>query len=183
MGKMIFTHGVMSSGKSSILIQKAYQFNECGRRVQVIRPHIDTRSNPDKVESRIGISWDATAICATDSITEFHANVPKYDVLLVDEAQFFTKSQIEELASIADSGILVIAFGLMVDFKGKLFDGSKRLVELADRLDELPSMCECGKKATMHVRLTNQTEQVVCGDDIYKSVCRKCFVKYKGGLA
>lgn len=180
MGKMIFTHGVMSSGKSSILIQKAFQFNECGRKVEVIRPIIDTRTEQDKVESRIGIEWDATAICPSDSITEFHASIPKYDVLLVDEAQFFTPEQIEELASIADSGILVIAFGLLTDFEGRLFDGSKRLVELSDRLDELPSMCECGKKATMHVRLTAETDQIVCGDDIYKSVCRKCFVKYKG---
>lgn len=172
-GKLIFNYGTMRCGKSALLIQKAYQFNETGKKVLVLKPALDTRS--DRVSSRIGISWPAISVSTSSSIVKLLEN-EVFDILMVDETNFLTSFHIDELAHIADTrNILVMAFGLKCDFEGVLFDSSKRLFELADRFDEMPSMCDCGRKATKHVRLTNETEQFVVGDTIYKSVCRPCF--------
>lgn len=176
-GKLIFMHGVMSAGKSSTLIQKAFQFTQCGKQVLVFRPIEDTRAASDKVVSRIGISWPAIPVCSDDNLLEIFEKEEGTDIILVDESNFFTEKQMDELADIADiHGKLVIAFGLKNDFAGSLFDSTRRLFELADRIDELPSMCTvCGSKATHHYRKIESDEQFVVGDDIYMSVCRKCF--------
>lgn len=179
-GKLIFNYGTMRCGKSSLLIQKAYQFAEVGKTVLVLRPATDTRSPEGEVSSRIGISWPALNIqVGTDIGVALSEKI--FDILLVDESNFFTAEQVDQLAEITEErGCMTIAFGLKCDFAGNLFDASKRLVELADRLDEMPSMCDCGKKATKHFRLTEDTAQFVVGDEIYKSVCRSCFFKLRG---
>lgn len=178
MPKLIFNYGCMAAGKSSTLLIKAYQFRQNGKRVQILRPSVDTRTESGKVSSRIGIKAEALCVSREAFIADV-IDADDIDILLVDESNFFTVGQIEQLADLVDTcGLQVMCFGLMSDFEGKLFDSSKRLVELANRLDEQVSMCEvggCGKKATMHIRLTAETEQFVCGDDIYKSVCRKCW--------
>lgn len=186
MGKLIYTHGVMSSGKSALLCQKNYQFSEAGYNVLVLKPSLDTRDG--KVTSRIGLSVECLIIeegqLPSDVVTDFIDHEDKYpDIILVDEAQFLNGEQVEDLARIAhNADIMVMAFGLKCDFEGKLFEGTQHLFALANRSDELAAMCDCGRKATMHIRLTNQTEQVVCGDmDIYKSVCTKCFLEHKDG--
>lgn len=174
-GKLIFNHGTMRSGKSALLIQKAYQFTEAGRKVLVLKPSIDTRN--ENVSSRIGISWPALSVSTDTSIIKLVEGL-QFDILMVDEANFLTPSHIDELAAIADArNILVMAFGLKCDFEGILFDSSTRLFELADRFDEIPSMCDCGRKATKHVRMTDEKSQFVVGDKIYRSVCRPCFME------
>ncbi|MCP4266588.1 MAG: thymidine kinase [Candidatus Brocadiaceae bacterium] len=179
MAKLIFNHAVMAAGKSATLIQKAYQFRRNGQRVVVLQPQVDTRGSEGKVESRLGISTEALCIAPEDVIRE-QFDVSEVDIILIDEVNFFTEDQIEELSDIVDyDKVQCICYGILSDFKGDLFNASKRLVELADRLDEQVSMCEmgngCNKKATLHVRLSSDTAQIVCGDSIYKSVCRKCW--------
>ena len=185
MGKIIYNYGVMSSAKTLMLTVKAFQFKQNGHKVVVLKPSFDTRSGKDKVESRAGLSCDAVSISKDANIIEVLKleNKLDFDILLVDESQFFTVDQVNQLVEIADNdNKFVMAYGLLTDFEGKLFDASKRLVEVADRMEELKAMCEieeCGSKATHHVRLTTQTEQCIVGDDMYKSTCRKCWYKLK----
>lgn len=186
MGKLIFTHGVMDSGKSSMLIQKAYQFAKKGIEVVVIKPCTDTRSPSGKVKSDVGIEWPCIDLGAEDNVfnalSKSEGNGP-IKVVLVDEAQFLQDSQVDDLAILADNyGILVIAFGLKNDFTGHLFSASKRLIEVADRIDEIPSMCHCGHKATHHFLKQQSDTNIVIGDsDIYVSCCRQCYNKLKAG--
>lgn len=181
-GKLIYNYGTMRCGKSALLIQKAFQFNAAGREVVVLKPHVDTRGEQDTVTSRVGISWPAIGVAPDDNIYELLLDKhPVFDILLIDESNFFSVDQINQIAQVVESsGCMCIAFGLKCDFEGKLFDSSKRLFELADRFDEMPSMCDCGKKATKHFRMTKDTAQFVVGDEIYKSVCRSCFRKLRG---
>lgn len=180
MAKLIFNHGCMAAGKTATLLIKEYQFKNNGQEVLVLRPTTDTRASDGFVESRLGLKAQAVGIAPDDNIARKVKHRLSYtDIILVDEVNFFEPDQVEDLAYIVDKwNIQVMCFGLMSDFEGELFPASKRLVELADRLDEQVSMCEikgCGKKATMHKRLTEDTAKIVCGDGIYKSVCRKCW--------
>lgn len=184
MGKLIFTVGVMDSGKSALLCQKHHHFTNKGNLVVALKPSVDTRD--DVIKSRVGLSVKCMCIeedqLPSDIITDYVDITETYpDIILVDEAQFLNAKQVEDLAYMAcNNDILVMAFGLKCDFEGKLFEGTQHLFALANRSDELAAMCDCGSKATMHIRLTDQKEQVVCGDmDIYKSVCTKCFLEHK----
>lgn len=183
MGKLIFKHGVMESGKSAELLMKAWLFKQKGKDVAIIKPTMDTRDPVGILTSRVGIESPCIMLGPEEGIhlltflkDEF-CKVP--DVILVDEAQFLQEAQVDELANFVDTyGVLCIAYGLKCDFSGHLFPATRRLIELADRIDEAPSMCECGKKATMHYRKVASNEQILCGGaDIYESVCRPCFMK------
>lgn len=182
MGKLIFKHGVMDSGKSAELLMKAYLFNEKGKKVAVLKPSLDTREATGTLSSRIGISSPCVVITPEDSIQAALKWFKDLDIILVDEAQFLQEHQVDGLASIVDSrDVLCMAYGLKCDFSGHLFPASRRFIELADRIDEAPSMCKCGRKATMHYRRVASQEQVLCGDtDIYESVCRPCYMKLTG---
>ncbi|AHK11886.1 thymidine kinase [Vibrio phage CHOED] len=184
-GKLIFKHGVMESGKSAELLMKAYLFREKGKRVVVIKPTQDIREPQGTLSSRVGISSPCLAISPENDLQatlRHYGYLSDTDVILVDEAQFLQEYQVEALARIVDSwGCLCIAYGLKCDFSGHLFPATRRFIELADRIDEAPSMCKCGKKATMHYRRVASTEQILCGDtDIYESVCRPCYMKLTG---
>lgn len=181
-GKLIFKHGVMEAGKSAELLMKAYLFREKGKKVVIIKPSLDTRDAQGVLSSRVGISAPCVSIGPENDLQatlRHYGHLSDTDVILVDEAQFLQEDQVDALARIVDSwGALCIAYGLKCDFSGHLFPASRRLVELADRIDEAPSMCKCGRKATMHYRSVASEEQVLCGDtDIYHSVCRPCFMK------
>lgn len=182
-GKLIFKHGVMESGKSAELLMKAYLFEQKGKYVTILKPTLDIRSAQGVIESRVGISHDCVMIGPEDSVCDVVSTLGTSiltDIILVDEAQFLQESQVDELADVVDrNNILCIAYGLKNDFSGHLFPATRRLFELADRIDESPSMCDCGRKATMHYRIVESNEQVLCGDDIYKSVCRPCYNKLK----
>lgn len=183
-GKLIFIHGVMDAGKSSLLIQKAFQFDQKGIAVDVIKPCLDTRSPSGKVRSDIGIEWPCLDVGAEERIVDaisLRGHSINTKVVLVDEAQFLQERQVDELAAIADANdILVIAYGLKNDFTGHLFKATKRFIELADRVDELPSMCQCGHKATHHFIKVQTDSTITCGDsDLYISCCRRCYNNYK----
>lgn len=180
MGKLIFKHGVMESGKTAELLMKAHLFKQKGKRVIIFRPSTDTRSRKDLVESRV-VPAAACVTLEPEELASSRINGHDYDVAFVDEAQFLQESQVEDLADLADtSNLFIMAYGLRVDFFGRLFKGSKRFIELADRIDEMPSMCECGKKATMHyLAKPPESTNVLCGDtNVYKCLCRKCFKEY-----
>lgn len=186
MGKLIFKHGVMEAGKSAELLMKAFVFREKHKEVLILKPSLDSRDLSGTLTSRVGLSEDCEMISPTENFgylfmrDHWIERIPH--VILVDEAQFLTSKQVEQLARFVDKyDILCLAYGLKCDFSGHLFEGTKRLIELADRIDEAPSMCKCGRKATMHYRKVASEVQILCGDtDIYESVCRPCYMKMTG---
>lgn len=184
-GSLSFFYGSMSSGKSSRLLQDAFDYKQNGHNVLYFTSAIDTRHGVGKITSRIGISSDAIII-EKDDLTALKESVKllkndkSYIAVFVDECQFLSEEQVEFLATIVDEcEIDVCCYGIRTDFESKLFEGSKRLFELADNIIEMKSMCSCGNNAKMNARLSNSTEKVLIGDDIYKSKCRKCFTKMR----
>ena len=186
MAQLFFKYGVMNSGKSVELLKIAHNYEEQGKRVMVLTSALDNRSGLGVVSSRIGISRPATPVPQGDSILRIvnattyvdgHAIWP--ECILVDEAQFLTAQQVTDLATIVDSqDVPVICFGLKTDFQGKLFEGSKALFEMADKLEEIKTVCQwCDHKATMNLRMVDGTpaydgDQIQIGDQEYISVCR-----------
>ena len=179
MAKLHFHYGVMSSSKSAALIINAYNYKKNGINVEVIKPALDTRFGAQKITSRIGLSTDAIALKNLDNY-----NVkPDTNVLLVDEVQFFSPSDIDKMVQIADmQNVLVMCYGLMVDSNEQMFPASKRLVEVGAKLHLLESTCQipgCMHMATHHLRFyTNSKviragDQIALGDGNYKSVCRQ----------
>lgn len=190
MSKLYFTYGAMNCGKSTSLLQVAHNYEERGMRVLVMKPSIDTKGDKSVV-SRIGTRRDADLlVTGNDNLTHVirawqDAN-GDVSCILIDEAQFLDPTQAEQLFHIAHTDdIPVMCYGLRTDFKVVGFPGSTRLLEIADDIRELRTICECGKKATTNVRLVNgiptQTgEQVAIDgkDDVeYVSVCADCFMK------
>lgn len=182
MSKLIFKYGTMSSGKSLHLLSTAHNFKENNIKYQLLKPSIDNRTI-GTIHSRIGVAENCTSIQINQNIWD----VIDLDInwLLVDEAQFLTSSQVEQLAFIVDKyNINVICYGLRTDYLTKLFEGSKRLFELADKLEELPSYCQCGNKTSVNARIDkngnidlddNGKQIEIGGNERYKSICRKCF--------
>lgn len=178
----------MNAGKSTNLLQADFNYRERGMRTMLFTAAIDTRAGEGAIASRIGLEKRATAFDAETDIAEIvaaeHATAPVACVL-VDEAQFLSEAQVGQLAHLADLvGIPVLAYGLRTDFRGKLFPGSAALLAIADSLVELKSVCECGRKATMNLRVDAagravaegaQTE--IGGDDRYVALCRKHFTE------
>lgn len=164
------------------LLQVAHNYKERGMHVFLMKPAIDTRDG-NKIHSRLGVEADCSMISTTDDVFDqvyrMH-DVKKIDCVLVDESQFLTQDQVEQLARVVDLlEIPVMCYGLTVDFQAKLFPGSKALIELADKKHELKTICHCGSKATLVLRLVNGKptftgEQIqIGGNDSYVSVCRK----------
>ncbi|MSR42886.1 MAG: thymidine kinase [Pedosphaera sp.] len=194
MAKLYFYYSAMNAGKSTALLQSSHNYRERGMRSLVLTPRLDTRG-AGKVTSRIGLESSATVFdAATDLLaltrTE-HATGPIHCVL-VDEAQFLTRTQVFQLGEIADQlGIPVLAYGLRTDFRGNLFEGSQHLLAWADNLIELKTICHCGRKATMVVRLgldgrpLNEGAQIeIGGNERYTSVCRRHFKEsFAGAVA
>ena len=186
MAKLYFYYSAMNAGKTTTLVQSAYNYCERGMNTLVLKPEIDERYSSSIVRSRIGLETDAKTIGAKDNlfllIEETNRKNPLSCVLL-DEAQFLTKSQVFSLGEIVDKlEIPVLAYGLRSDFRGELFEGSLHLLAWADELIEIKTICHCGKKAGMVLRLDENGEPVNIGDqvkiggnDIYVSVCRKHF--------
>lgn len=188
MSKLYFRYSGMNSGKSTQLLQIAYNYEELGGRVVIIKPDIDTRDN-NYVKSRIGLSKRVDLMVGQShnvfkKVEELKGNI---DCILIDEAQFLTKKQVWQLTDIVDIlKIPVIAFGLRTDFQGNLFEGSQWLLAWADEVSEVQtvSVCHCGRKARFVLRtdengdVIKEGEQVFCaGNDRYVSVCREHFKK------
>lgn len=190
MSKLYFRYGAMNCGKTTALLQVAHNYEEQGMTVLLIKPSIDTKGD-DTVVSRLGISRKVDVLLQpNDTIIPY---LPDRDIqvnaIIVDEAQFLTPAQVDELYFISKTlNIPVLTYGLRCDFQMKGFPGSIRLLEIADDLEELKTICSCGKKATQNLRLVNGRpvftgEQISIDnqDDVkYCSVCGDCYLKLKG---
>ena len=183
MSKLYFRYGAMNSGKTTALLQVAHNYEEKGMHPIIIKPLIDTKGN-NKVISRIGIEREVNYLIAPECNIEVNLNLVGVDAIIVDEAQFLTKEQVEQLYRITKYySIPVLCYGLRCDFQMQGFPGSTRLLEIADSLEELKTICSCGKKATQNLRLINgkpvfEGEQVEIdnqNDIKYDSVCGRCY--------
>ncbi|MCF7960032.1 MAG: thymidine kinase [Pirellula sp.] len=191
MAKLFFYYSTMNAGKSTILLQSSYNYRERGMNTLVFSPEIDDRFGVGKISSRIGLQADSIAFSPSvnlfRSIQKEHAKKTVHCVL-VDESQFLTRQQVRQLSDVCDDlDIPVLAYGLRTDFQGNLFEGSQHLMAWADTLHEIKTICHCGRKATMVLRIdgngkpVREGEQIqIGGNERYVSVCRKHF---KDGLA
>lgn len=182
--KMYFYYGAMGSSKTANALMTRFNWEDKGKKVALLKPSIDNRDGVDIVKSRAGLMAKAILIYPESKIRDVLPDaVEEYDNLIVDEAQFLTKEQVDELRDIADEGTLVMCYGLKADFMGNLFEGSKRILELADSLREIVTMCPCGKKAIMNARYSGnkilyEGEQVVVGgNESYIALCHRCYKK------
>ena len=184
MEKLYFRYGAMGSGKSTALLQVIHNYEEQGFDTLLIKPAIDTKGD-NKVVSRIGIERDADILIQPDQTFMEVLPQKKPWAIIVDEAQFLTVAQVDELYEITKVfDVPVICYGLRCDFAMRGFPGATRLLEIADDIEELQTICKCGTKATQNMRLINgyqvfEGEQIVIDDHTkveYKSVCGKCYV-------
>jgi len=186
MAKVYFYYAAMNAGKSTVLLQSSYNYRERGMRTLLLTPMLDTRYGTGRIESRIGLRSSATALTTHDNVltrvrTE-HVAQP-IACVLVDEAQFLTHDQVWQLTEVADElDIPVLCYGLRTDFQGKLFPGSAALLAVADDLTELKTICHCGRKATMNLRIDREGRAIregaqveIGGNDRYVAMCRKHF--------
>ncbi|WP_084364147.1 thymidine kinase [Rhizobium sp. RU36D] len=184
MAKLHFIYATMNAGKSTLLLQAAYNYQERGMRIAKFISALDNRAGKGFIGSRIGLRAEADAFGPDedlyDAISRDHANGP-LSCVFVDEAQFLTTEQVWQLARIVDAlDIPVMAYGLRTDFRGELFPGSRGLLAVADELTEARSICHCGRKATMVVRmgedgkaLKDGAQVMIGGNETYTSLCRR----------
>ena len=156
MGKLYFRYGAMGSGKTAALLQVAYNYDQKNIKAIVIKPSIDTKGQ-DKIVSRIGIERKVDVILTpTDKIIEKIQSINTLKAIIIDEAQFLTRAQVNELYMITKTNdISILCYGLRCDFQMNGFEGSTRLLEIADDIEELKTICKCGAKATQNLRLVN----------------------------
>ena len=185
MAKLYFKYGAMGSSKTAQALITKFNYEERGMRVWLIKPATDVRDGAETLSSRIGLSASCRAIDKSEVISRvLDSETEGINVIIADESQFFTEKQIDELREIVNErDIPVLCFGLRTDFLTRLFPGSKRLLEIADELSEIKTMCECGKKATVTARIdasgkivTAGRQVVLGGNDRYVAMCHKCFV-------
>ncbi len=191
MSKLYFYYSAMNAGKSTTLLQSSYNYQERGMNTLILAPDIDNREDQATVTSRIGLSANATTFHLSDNlyqvVEELHQQ-QRLDCVLVDEAQFLTREQVRQVSDIADQlDIPVLTYGLRTDFQGKLFEGSEQLLAWADNLVEIKTICHCGRKATMVLRIGEDGQVIkegaqvkIGGNELYVSVCRRHF---KTGMA
>ena len=179
--KMYFFYGLMSSSKTAIALMKKFTFEEHGKKVLLAKPALDCRDGKTIKKSRIGLEDEAITIKKDETFNEKVSDLKKYDVIITDESQFFTIKQIEELRDLADKYCIVMCYGLKTDFMSYLFEGSKRLLELADCIREIPTPCGCGKKAILNLKVNNgkvvkKGEQIeLGGNEKYMPMCHACY--------
>ena len=183
MAKLFFRYGAMGSSKTANAIMVQYNYQERGQKALMVKPKIDTRDGARVVASRSGLT---TPCIFMEELTDEVAR--EYDCILVDEAQFLTKAQVELLVYIVDVlRIPVIAYGLRAEFQGNLFEGSQWLLAWADSIEEIKTVCWCGKKATFNARVQNGKvvkagDQIMLGgNESYTALCRKHWAEGKLG--
>lgn len=187
-GKLYFRYGTMGSAKTALLLTTAYNFEERNLNYMCMKPFIDNREKSNVIRSRIGIERECHWIYNDTDLYQFAKNhfestMTVVDWFLIDEAQFLTEQQVDQLSRIVDDfGSNVICYGLRTDFKSRLFEGSRRLFEIADTIDEIKSTCTCGHKTIINARIDSNGDFVedgaqveIGGDDRYIAVCRKCW--------
>lgn len=179
--KMYYFYGLMGSSKTAMALMKKFTFEEHGKKVLLAKPAVDLRDGENILKSRIGLESEAIVLSKREAFQEKIYNLNTYDVIITDESQFFTENQIEELRRLADRKFIVMCYGLKTDFMSRLFEGSKRLLELADCIREIPTPCSCGKKAILNLKINGgevvtEGEQIdLGGDEKYLPMCHFCY--------
>ena len=184
MAKLVFKYGAMGSSKTANALMVRYNYMERGKKVLLLKPKIENRDGEKIIRSRIGLEAECEYV--EDVIEEPAYNgLSEYDAIIIDEAQFLTGKQVDRLSDIVDNfDIPVLCFGLRADFRGNFFSGSQRLMEIADSIEEIKTICWCGRKATFNARLKDGKviytgQQVMMGgNESYIALCRK---HYKEG--
>ena len=185
MAKLYFKYGAMGSSKSAQALITQFNYEELGMSVWLIKPSVDDRDGADIVRSRIGLFRQADVIFPQDNLLERYRQAGTFDVIIADEAQFLTPEQIDQLRAIVDEyNLPVMCFGLRTDFRTRLFPGSMRLMEVADNIEEIKTICDCGAKATVNARIdsdghiiTHGAQVVLGGNDSYIAMCHRCYVR------
>ncbi len=190
MAKLYFRFGAMNCGKTTLLLQTAHNYEERDQKVLLFKPSIDTKGE-DKVVSRLGAERKVDYLLGKDDLVSKYLDKDLPNAIIVDEAQFLTKEQVDDLYVITKSlDIPVLTYGLRNDFLLNTFEGSARLLALADDLEELKTICRCGKKATQNMRFLDG-KPVFEGDSIlidgtskitYEAVCGKCYLEKSGKI-
>ena len=183
MAKLYFKYGAMGSSKSDQALITKFNYEELGMSVWLIKPSVDTRDGAGVIRSRIGLSCAAQVITPEQNVAEEYRKVGRHDVIIADEAQFFAPEQIDQLRDLVDEEDLpVLCFGLRTDFLTHFFPGAQRLMELADSLTEIKTVCACGRKATVNARIDGRGRIITHGDqvflggnDSYQAMCHKCW--------
>ena len=185
MAKLYFKYGAMGSSKTAQALITKYNYEENGLKVWLLKPSADTRDGVDILRSRIGLEAQVeVALPDADIYARFRQTRKGCcDIIIVDECQFLTPEQIDQLRAIVnDYDIPVICFGLRTDFQTKLFPGSRRLMEIADTFDEIKTICDCGNKAIVNARIdctghivTEGAQVVLGGNDSYIAMCHRCY--------
>ena len=183
MAQLYYRYSTMNAGKSLEVIKVAHNYEERGKRVLVLVPSIDDRYGEGVITSRVGVQREGIAVNDDTNLLEMFLREnekEKVDCVLIDECQFLKKHHVQELVEIVDScSVPVLAYGLKNDFRNELFEGSYYMLVYADKIEEIKTICWCGRKATMVARVVDgkfvkQGEQIVVGgNDMYVSLCRK----------
>ena len=186
MAKLYFKYGAMGSSKTAQALITKYNYEENDMRVWLIKPSADTRDGAAILRSRIGLEAQVDIMTPGTDVYRLFDEQKKdsCDVIICDECQFLVPEQIDQLRAIVnDFGVPVLCFGLRTDFQTKLVPGSRRLMELADCIEEIKTMCDCGAKATVNARIdgeghivTQGAQVVLGGNDSYIAMCHKCYV-------
>ena len=186
MAKLYFKYGAMGSSKTAQALITKYNYEENDLKVWLIKPSADTRDGAQILRSRIGLEAEVEVIAPdVDIYARFlGGQARRSDVIIVDECQFMTEKQIDQLRAIVDEhNIPVMCFGLRTDFQTHLFSGSRRLMEIADTIQEIKTICDCGAKATVNARVndgyivTEGAQVVLGGNDSYIAMCHKCYIR------
>ena len=187
-GKLYFRYGTMGSAKTALLLTTAYNFEERGMPYMCMKPSIDNREKENVIQSRIGIKRECSWIFPDTDLYEYCVKIFEQKMrvinwILIDEAQFLSAAQVDQLARLVDDfGTNIVCYGLRTDFQSNMFEGSKRLFEVADTIDEIKSTCTCGRKTIINARidsngmvLTEGSQVEIGGDDKYIALCRRCW--------
>lgn len=188
MAKLYFYYSAMNAGKSTVLLQSSHNYHERGMHTLLLTPAIDQRAGIGTIASRIGLTKGAEAFNEDDDLFSTACKAHEQEPIacvLIDEAQFLTRAQVEQLCKVTDQiGIPVLCYGLRTDFKGNLFPGSAALLGWADNLIELKTICHCGRKATMNLRTDTEGNPIkegaqvdIGGNERYVAMCRKHFTE------
>lgn len=186
MAKLYFKYGVMGSSKTAQALITKFNYEERGMKVWLIKPVTDNRDGVDIIKSRAGLSATAYMLPIEENVYESYQKLLNpVDVIIVDECQFLSEEQVNQLAMLViDYNVPVLCFGLRTDFRTKVFPGSKRLLEIADSITEIKTICSCGKKATVNVRLdengriiTEGAQILIGGNERYTAMCYQCYIE------
>ena len=185
MAKLYFKYGSMGSSKTAQALITRYNYMENGMNVWLVKPSADVRDGAVILRSRVGLEAPADVISPEMNIRDEYDKHDKIDVIIVDECQFLTAEQIDQLREIVDDEeIPVLCYGLRTDFRSTLFEGSRRLFEVADTITEIKSICDCGAKATTNARIdsdgyvvTEGNQLLLGGNDCYVAMCHKCWIR------